>query len=283
MHQGGVLQVGSSGSALRPSIVLPLTILAGFLWWADPSDAVVGYQTPFTSEQCGMALEHAQRLLDDNPGDLRASMVHAEALLCAGQQDDPEALDQAAEGFRQILARDPNNFFAYLYLAEATRARFSFSNAAIRAFMQARSVLSEADVGAARASLDAYIAQTIREVREQQQHFAQMIYDTEATLAAGTASSHQVGQLLMIQARTGPEGLERAAVLLDAYVAAGHRDPILKFYRAEMLRGRLARPTLAALYQAAEPYLCAEGGDFADRQACPLARLRLQQLGGVGQ
>jgi hypothetical protein len=247
------------------------------LSWSGTALGAVGYRTPFLPEQCGLALAKAQRLLRTGPNDLRARMINAEALLCSGLQDDPEALDRAIDAFQWVLARDPTNFFARLYLAEAIRGRFPISDMAVAAFAEAQRALNVANVGAGRAQIEAHIANSIREVTEQQRQSAATVRDGEIVLASGNGSPHQVGEWLMLIARTGPQGVEHAAAVLDK-CAAEHPDPILSFYRAEMLRDRTDKSTLTALYRAAAERLCREGGGVADRQACTLARWRLQQL-----
>ncbi|MFI5397562.1 MAG: hypothetical protein ACHQ9S_18655 [Candidatus Binatia bacterium] len=249
------------------------------LLWSGVSGATIGYQTPFGPEQCDLALAKAQRLRHAGSNDLRARLMRAEALLCRGVQDDPAALDLAITGFERVVAQEPLNFFARLYLAEAVRERFPSSDAARAAFAEAQRALDRADVGAAHPSLAAHIAQSIREITEQLQRSAVAIHDSETAIATGNASPHAVGEWSMLVARTGSAGLERAVVRLDTY-AAEHPDPILGFYRAEMLRDRLPKSILGTLYRAAEERLCAEGGDVTDRQTCLLARWRLEQLEG---
>jgi len=259
----------------RPSLTLLLT---AFLLWSNPCYSATGYPNPFTPEQCGIARAHAEQVLRSNPNDERAGSTRAEALLCEGLQDDPGALDQAIDAFEQVLMDEPQNFFARLYLAEALRKRFFLSDDAAEAFTVARDALSQADVGAANAALDAYLARTLQELREQQLHFALVIHDLQAAVNAGAASAHQVGELLTLIAQTGRGAPTRALAMLDAYLGTHPNETLDTFYRAEILRGRLPRATLESLYRSAEINLCGDRRDTANDQACSLARGRLKRL-----
>lgn len=53
------------------------------------------------------------------PNEGRARLIRAEALLCRGLEDDREALDEAIDGFTDVVGREPENFFARLYLGES--------------------------------------------------------------------------------------------------------------------------------------------------------------------
>lgn len=244
-----------------------------------PSFAAFGFPNPFHPEQCAIALARADRLRRTHPSDARAALIRAEGLLCAGVQDDPEALDRAIVDLEDAARREPGNFFAHLYLAEAVRKRYSFSDEALQAFVNAGAALTRAAVGAARPELQAYIDQSIEGVRQGRQQFSRRSREHEAALAAGQASSFQIGSWLTLLAQTGPAGLRRAVATLEAHVAAHSDETLNTLYRAELARGRLPSGTLHALYRAAEATLCTTGSDVPRQQACALARRRLRQLG----
>jgi hypothetical protein len=73
-----------------------LAVTFGLLFWTNPCSGTFGAENPFTAEQCRLAWDHAQRLTRKQPPDTHfARRLQAEALLCTGLQDDPEALDAA--------------------------------------------------------------------------------------------------------------------------------------------------------------------------------------------
>jgi hypothetical protein len=272
-----------SGNTAMPSprftaILSVVLVCSGVPFCTNSPAAAIDSPNPFTDEQCTLAWNYASHRLRNDPTDARAHLTQAEALLCAGLRDNIEALDRAIAGFEEAVRREPANFYPRLYLAEALRKRFFLSDEAVQAFLAARDVLGNADVGAARSDYDAYIVAAVGEIRQQQDHFSLVLRDGEADFVAGRASPHQIGDWLKLLSCTGPGGLRQALSTLDTYLVARPNEILETFYRAELLRGIVAATKLVPLYRAAETALCAGDPDLLALQACGLARERLRRL-----
>lgn len=184
-------------------------------------------------------------------------------------------------GFEEQLSFRPNDFFAQLYEAEALRRRFPLSERVPRAFERAAATLATADVGEARASLASYLREELAAVASHRAQFLPLLERREAEAQRGTLSALGSTDLLVLLGQTGPAGVDRALGLLDG--EPGHRlgQSLSVFYRAELIRGRDDRASVAALYRSARDALCSRGASNSQNE-CQRARWRLQQMEAPG-
>lgn len=263
---------------LARSIRLTLSALMLLGSASSPSRGIIGYPNPFTPEQCELAIRHAERLRNQTPDDSVFQRMRAEGLLCLGLADDPEALDLAIDGFSQVIRREPLSFFPWLYYAEAVRQRYPLSDEAVNAFVSARQVLVQADVGSVRTDLFTYIDESIEQIRRAKDHFSGLILTGETVTADTASGPSQIGDRLMLIARTGPAGLRHALAMLDSYVATHPNTILSTFYRAELSRGIAGSQAIAALYSAASSFLCGNECELDCATLCTISGTRLRYL-----
>jgi hypothetical protein len=157
----------------RRTMVLPLrellcvAMVAALLLGSAP---VIGqayrFQSPFHPSQCDEAIESAERSLAEDPRDSAARLILAEGFLCRGLEGDAAAVNRAISLLTQLVADNPENFFAQLELADALRKRDATSEEAERALRRAGALLARADVGAARGVLQTYIQENLTAIVE---------------------------------------------------------------------------------------------------------------------
>ena len=245
--------------------------------------ASLTYSNPFHPDQCEIALASGEQALVRNSQDARATEIVAEALLCRGlERDDPWALQAAIAAFRARLSSQPDDFFSQLYYAEALRRRFPLADETPVAFKRAHTTLATADVGAARAALNAYLIDALADVNSNREQFLPVLRARAASLEQGPLAPAQLIDLLTLLAQTGPRGVDHALAILDAQVSRQPDAALDTFYRAEILRGRESQGALVRLYQSAEAAVC-EATRATPLNECQRSRWRLEQLEAIAE
>jgi hypothetical protein len=153
------------GSAATASLVAAFASVFAATAMAQPA---FSYRNPFHPEQCERAITYAGRRVAVATGGARsrARLILAEGLLCRGLEGDGAALDQAIERFSEIVAREPENFFAQLGLADGLRRRSPHGDATLAAQRRVRQLLAQSDVGAAREELAAYVEENLAAIEQ---------------------------------------------------------------------------------------------------------------------
>jgi len=235
------------------------------------------FRSPFSLQQCERAIRTGKQALAQDESSAGARMLLAEGLLCRGLEDDPGALDAAAEMLRRIVAEEPSNFFAQLELADALRKRFPLSDEAHAALRRARTGLDAADLGAAREDLTDYIQENLAAMAQQRAAILPLLRSRAEALACGTLSATDLADSVILLSETGPDGIDQAQRGLDVYLARHPGDALGTLYRAEILRLEGQGTRSLPLYAEAEKHLCVPGA--APSSECSLARWRLKQQG----
>jgi tetratricopeptide (TPR) repeat protein len=236
------------------------------------------FRSPFDPQQCERAIRAGKRALEQDEASSRAQALLADGLLCRGLEDDPGALDAAAEMFRRIVAEEPSNFFAGLELADALRKRFPLSDEAESALRRAQRILPNADVGAAREDLTDYIEENLAAMAQQKASILPILRGRAEALASGSLSATELADSVILLSETGPGGIDRAQRGLDVYLARHPGDALGTLYRAEILRLAGQGAGSLPLYTEAEKHLCVPG--TVPSSECSLARWRLTQQSG---
>jgi hypothetical protein len=240
--------------------------------------AALSYANPFHPEQCELAVAAAERELSFKAWDARAREILAEGLLCRGlENDDPWTLEAAMAGFAERLARQPKDFWAQLYTAEALRRRFPLSKKVPAAFERAADLLEEADVGEARGELAAHIREALGGVASHRAQFLPLLQRRRAEIERKALTPSAAGDLLTLLGQTGTSGVDRALALLDREITQQLDKGLAFLYRAELLRGRDTPASVAALYRSAKEALC-DAKARSSQNECQRARWRLEQL-----
>lgn len=256
-----------AGAALFTSLFLPPALAA---------QPAYSFQSPFSAEQCDRAIVAARQELTRDGSRSHGRLLLAEGLLCRGLEDDPTALDSAAEILRQIVRDEPANFFAQLELADALRKRFPLSDEAQTMLGRARQLLDGTDVGAARQRLAQYIDDNLAAMAEQHARTLPLVQTRAAALATGTLPPADMAGFVILLAQTGPDGVVQAERSLETYLTRHYDDMLATLYRAELLRAGGAAERARPLYADAEARLCHAG--TVQSSECSLARWRLEQL-----
>jgi tetratricopeptide (TPR) repeat protein len=265
------------------------------------------FRSPFDPSQCQRAITAGSGwLLRESPS--RARLVLAEGYLCRALQDDPWALRAAIRLFRDAMRDDPLDFFALLQYADALRRLYPISDEARAVLRRAQQMLADdADVGASRTELEAYVDEALRAMHSQRAAILPGLErrrrDLQAAVAEAQAASlglagsrlchvaspsspdvpdggaldvSDLDAFLSQVVLRGPAGRREALDVLDAIGAALLTNPAeLILRRVEILRGEENPHMVAELYRSVEAFTC-----FDDPlpESCRRARWRLQQL-----
>jgi tetratricopeptide (TPR) repeat protein len=233
------------------------------------------FRNPFNPQQCERAIRAGKQALAQQEWSAGARMLLAEGLLCRGLEDDPRALDAAAEMLRRIVAEEASNFFAQLELADALRKRFPLSDEAQAALRRARAGLDASDLGAARQALTDYIDENLAAMAQQRAVILPPLRSRAEALESGTLSASDLADSVILLSESGPDGIDQAERGLDVYLALHPGDALGTLYRAEILRLEGQGTRSLPLYAEAEKRLCVPGA--APSSQCSLARWRLKQ------
>jgi hypothetical protein len=243
--------------------------------WGDPA---YSFRNPFHPEQCERAARFAESRLERRPEDQRARHVLAEALLCCGLRDDVWSLDATITLLEGIAAERPDDFFVQLQLFDALRKRFPLANETEEALLRVRRLLAHSALGSARPALAQYAAENAEALAHHKAWAMPRLAALEAAAHAGTCTGQDLFDHASLLALTGPQGLRRAAQLIDACTQTHGENGLAALARAEVTAGSASRTRAAELYADVEQRLCGAEATAAERGQCPLARYRLARL-----
>ncbi len=204
-------------------------------------------------------------------------MIRAEGLLCKGLDDDPWALDAAIAALREIVASEPENFFAQLESADALRARFRCSDDAAEALATAAAFLNRAPLGDATADLAAYVASNAAALQREQRR---AVMDMQRIARIEVPSASDVYVMVTLLKQLGPAAVALAEGVVAASIERDPSDEYMQLARAELTWGQATWDRAGELYRGLDQRCARENKSTAP---CAIARDRVRQLARVGQ
>jgi hypothetical protein len=232
------------------------------------------FRSPFDPQQCDLATRAGQAAVRQKPESMKARLLLAEGLLCAGLDGNPFALEDAVAQLRDIVAEDPANLYAQLEYADALRKQFPASVEAYSTLVRVRRTLKVADIGAARPDLGQYIAENLGAIRDQRARNAEFLLPRESHAADGTLPKEEALRAVALLAEMGAHGRRRAEKLIGTIAARGEETGALKLMRVDLLIPRLEPEHAVALYSEAAAHACAG----AESDACSMVQQRLANI-----